>query len=230
VELIVRISRKKVLLQILLYTNLKRISKMTINIKGELIEFDKIELIIQERNIENVFKDNKRTLKYKLDKAINDPKNHLHKIAVEQKNKYKDYLNLNFGDFLMKLKNTGNEDYKAYLNKYGDKKYCIFKIQKHQREKGIYCFIIEDKIVYIGRSRKTFKERINDYGKITAYNCLKNGQSTNCNINSKINELNQVFIGFHLMTKSTNEEIIKLENQIIKYLIKETELWNIQKN
>ena len=77
---------------------------MTIKINDKLIEFDKIELIIQKRNIENVFKDNKRTLRYKLDKAINNSKNYLHKIAFDQKIKYKDYLDLNFGEFLMKLK------------------------------------------------------------------------------------------------------------------------------
>lgn len=204
---------------------------MTININDKLIEFDKIELIIQERNIENIFKENnKRTLQYKLDKAINDRKDCLHKIAIRQKEKHRDCLNLNFGEFLMKLKEEGDSDYILYLNKYGDKKYCFFKIEKHLSDKGIYCFIVENEIVYIGRSRKTFKERINEYGKISAYKCLKDGQNTNCNVNSKINELNQVFVGFHLMSQSTDEEIIDLEKKIINNQKKITELWNIQRN
>jgi hypothetical protein len=203
---------------------------MKIKLNDQIIEFDKIELKIQERNIESIFKDNKKKLRDKLDKAISNPENCLHRIAVQQKEKYKDYLNLNLGEFLMKLKEIGNKDYLLYLNKYGDKKYCFFKIDKHLKEKGIYCFIVDDKISYVGRSKKTFKERINEYGRITAYNCLKDGQATNCNINSKINDYSQVYIGFYLMSQASNEEIIELEKQIIRNQLENTELWNIQRN
>ncbi|WP_179008578.1 hypothetical protein [Winogradskyella forsetii] len=203
---------------------------MKIKLNNQIIEFDKIELNIQERNIDNIFKNNKKTLRYKLDKAINNPKNCYHRIAVKQKEKYAEYLNMNFGEFLLKLKENGNDDYILYLNKYGDKKYCFFKIEKHLSEKGIYCFIVDDEILYVGRSKKTFKERINEYGKITAYNCLKDGQATNCNIISKINDYNQVFIGFYLMSKASNEQIIELEKLIIRNQLENTELWNIQRN
>ncbi|WP_163518256.1 hypothetical protein [Gelidibacter japonicus] len=203
---------------------------MKIEINNQIIEFDKIELNIRERNLENVFKVNKKTLGYKLDKAIDNPKNCLHRIAIDQKEKYVDLLNLNFGEFLIKLKNNRNQDYLLYLNKYGDKKYCFFKIDKHLKEKGIYCFIVDDEIVYLRRSKKTFKERINEYGRITAYNCLKDGQATNCNINTKINDYKQVFVGFHLMSRASNEEITELERSIIRNQLENTDLWNIQRN
>lgn len=203
---------------------------MRIEIDNQIIEFDKIELNIRERNLENVFKGNKKTLRYKLDKAIANPKNCLHKIGIDQKEKYVDFLNLDFGEFLIKLKNNGNQDYLLYLNKYGDKKYCFFKIEKHLKEKGIYCFIVDDEIVYVGRSKKTFKERIDEYGRITAYNCLKDGQATNCNINSKINDHKQVFVGFYLMSQASNEEIDEFERLIIRNQSENTDLWNIQRN
>lgn len=200
---------------------------MTINLNGREINFQTIEIKIIERNIENIFKDNKKKLSYKLEKAIKNPKDRLYHIAEEQKLKHKNFLDLTLGEFLLKLKSDGNLDYEAYLNKYGDKKYCIYKIEKFEKDKGIYCYIVENVIVYIGRSKKNFKQRFSEYGKITAYNCLIDGQSTNCNINSKINNLDNVKVGFHLMTHSSDEDIMLLEKVLIKN--QPNLIWNIQK-
>ena len=200
---------------------------MIINLNGRQIEFQTLDINIVERNIEHIFKDNKKAVLYKLDKAIANPKDRLHQIAKEHKIKYEGLLNLKLGEFLLKLKSEKNEDYLKYLNKYGDKKYCIYKIEKHEKDKGIYCYIIENEIVYIGRSKKNFKERFNEYGKITAYNCLIDGQATNCNINSKINELSSVKVGFHIMTNDSDEKITLLEKELLKNV--QNLKWNIQK-
>jgi hypothetical protein len=188
--------------------------------EGEYL-FEEIQLNIQKRNIENIFMDNKKTLGYKLNKALNNKKDSLHKIAVLQLIKYEQYLDLNFGVFLKVLKENNNDDYKLYLNKYGDLSYCEYKLNHFTNDKGLYCYIIENKVIYIGRSKKTFKERINEYGKITPYNCLIDGQATNCKINSIINELNSpsIKMGFYKMNNNKGEEISLLEKKVIKQLV-----------
>jgi L-rhamnose mutarotase len=201
---------------------------MRIIVDKKIIEFQTFEIEIIERNQKNNFQGNKRTLIYKLDKAICNQKDRLHRIANQQKEKYILYHQMQFGEFLLKLKNDGNKDYLLYLNKYGDNIFCNFKITNHHKDKGIYCYIIEDKIVYIGRSKKTFNERFKGYGKITPYKSLINGQSTNCNINSKVNELKSIKVGFYLMNNYSDIEIEELEKKIINYIKGGQNLWNVK--
>ena len=203
---------------------------MKIKINDETISFEVIEIEIKNRNQENIFLGNKKTLEYKLQKAINKPKDRLHKIAKNQKMKYKDYLDVELGKFLMHLKEINNPDFRLYLNKYGDSKYCNYTISKFKNDKGIYCYIVDDQIVYVGRSKKTFAERFKDYGKITPYNCLIDGQVTNCNINSKVNNLEKLKAGFYIMNDSSDKEIESLEKRVINSLKGNGGLWNVQKN
>lgn len=200
--------------------------KKTIDLNGNLIEFEVFKLNIIENNIENVFFGNSKKLRYYLEKASNNKKSRLNKLAEIHKERYKEYLDRSLGEFILALKNKGVHDYKLYLNKYGDEKYCFFKLDVFQNEKGIYCYIVEDTLKYIGRSRKNFKERINEYGKITSYNCLVDGQATNCNINSKINSIKEVYIGIHTMTNKCDIEIENLERTILQNINLE---WNIKK-
>ncbi len=191
------------------------------------------QLKVENKNQQNLFEGNKKTLGYKLKKAINNEKDRLHKISSSFYDKYQDKLDMSFGCFLKMLKDNNNPDYLFFLNKHGDLSYCDFMLENFKNDKGLYCFIINDEIKYIGRSKKTFKERINEYGKITPYNCLIDGQATNCKINSKINSLNNslIFIGFYLMNTSTDIEISDLEKKMIKSLNDEGyDLWNTQIN
>jgi hypothetical protein len=206
---------------------------MIIKTKDGDFQFQEIQIKIQKRNIKNIFTNNKKTLGYKLHKALNNKKDSLYKIAEFQLKKYEQYLDQNFGEFLKQLKENNNDDYKLYLNKYGDLSYCEFKLNQFTNDKGLYCYIIENRVIYIGRSKKTFKERINEYGRITPYNCLIDGQATNCKVNSKINNLNQEIItmGFLIMNEFSDTEISTLEKKIIKFLNENGEdLWNSQLN
>jgi hypothetical protein len=202
---------------------------MELIIENQVMNFELMKLVIIENNLENIFSKNKKTLKYFLEKAVNNKKNRLHKIAGQQLEKYSSYLNLSIGEFLFKLKSVNNLDYKLYLNKYGDEKFCRYKIEGFLNDKGIYCYVVDNEIKYIGRSKKTFKERFNEYGKITPYNCLIDGQSTNCRVNAKINSLkkNEVYVGIFKMTNSSNEQIKDLETKILSLGNFE---WNIQKS
>ena len=199
-------------------------------VKVEEIEFEVLSVKIVNRNQENIFKDNKKSLIYRLDKAIAKSNDRLNKIAQQQKDKYLNYHQMELGKFLLNLKELGDEDYKLYLNKYGDRKYCNYRIDNFLNDKGIYCYILDNKIVYVGRSKKTFIERFKEYGKITPYNCLIDGQATNCNINSKINDIKSFNVGFYLMNDSSDKEIEVLEKKIIHNLKTTNELWNVQKN
>jgi hypothetical protein len=200
---------------------------MELLIENTTIKFEIIPVTIIQRDLENIFIDNKKTLRYSLEKAIMDNKNRLNKIASEHLTKYSTLLDLNLGEFLLKLKSESNSDYKLYLNKYGDRRYCIYKIDQFLNDKGIYCYVVDNKIMYLGRSRKTFKQRFNEYGKITAYNCLIDGQATNCHINSIINSIDNVFVGIYKMTNKSDEEIKEIEKRILKH---KTFEWNIQKS
>lgn len=203
---------------------------LLIHVNNQPIRFEVISVDVVGRNQENMFQGNKKTLGDRLDKSISQSKDRLNKIAQHQKDKYGVSLHKELGEFLVELKDQGNEDYKLYLNKYGDKKFCNFHINKHQKGKGIYCYIVEDKIVYIGRSKKTFNERFKGYGKITPYKCLIDGQSTNCNINSRVNDIEHIKVGFYLMNNFSDTEIEVLEKEIINTLKKTHNLWNVQVN
>ena len=204
---------------------------MKIKVDNIVIEFNIINVSITNRNQNNLFKDNiRRTLKYYLDKAIINNKNRLHKYASSLKDKYSADLNSKLGEFLFKLKDESNNDYKLFLNRHGDELYCNYNITKYSNDKGIYCYIVDDKIVYIGRSKQTFSKRFKDYGKITPYNCLIDGQATNCNINSRVNSLDSLTVGFYIMNNSTDKEIEILEKKIINALKNDNDLWNIQIN
>jgi hypothetical protein len=125
---------------------------LLIHINNQPINFKVTTVGINNRDQENIFKDNKKTLGYRLDKLLSKSKGRLREITQQQKDKYSEYLNLSLGEFLL------------YLNKYGDKKFCNYHINEFGNSKGIYCYIVNDEIVYVGRSKMTFNERFRDYG------------------------------------------------------------------
>ncbi|NVN19439.1 hypothetical protein GUA46_13900 [Muricauda sp. HICW] len=142
-----------------------------------------------------------------------------------------DQLSRPIGTVLSDLKKQKNNVYKMFLNKYGDSSFCSYKATSHHWDKGLYFYIVENKPVYVGRCANTkFGPRINDYGKITAANVYKTGQSTNCRINSKINtilrEEGEFKIGLYIMNHSTVEEISQKEKEVLSNNFFP---WNVQK-
>ena len=196
---------------------------MILKINDWELEFKIIALTFNEKkkDIESVFYNkNNKTLK----QTFEDPKYSSLNLLLPEK--YKAHLDKNLGDFLKILKEGNDSYYLRFLNKYGDKKYCKFEIDTHLTDKGIYCFIKDDKIKYIGRCINNFKKRINNgYGQISPKNCFKDGQATNCHLNSIINSADNVQFGVYLMTDKSTVEIKKLEKQILTCYRFE---WNIQ--
>jgi len=194
---------------------------MNLKINDRKLEFKIIPLTFNEKDIESVFYDkNNKTLK----QTFESPKYSRLKLLLSEK--YKAHLDKNLGDFLKILKKRKDNNYLCFLNKYGDKRYCKFKIDTHLKDKGIYCYIKDDKIKYIGRCTDNFKKRINQgYGKIHPKNCFIDGQATNCNLNSIINSAENVKFGVYIMTDKSTDEIKELEKQILTCNRFE---WNIQ--
>ena len=194
---------------------------MELKLNERKLTFKIIQLTFDKKNIENIFYDkNNKTLKETFE---HDKYSRLKTLLAD---KYKNQLDLKLGDFLKHLKQTNDKNYLCFLNKYGDNKFCEFKIQDHLTDKGIYCYIKNGEIKYIGRCTDNFKKRINQgYGKIHPKNCFKDGQATNCHLNSLINSADNIEFGVYLMTDKSTEEIKELEKLILTCNRYE---WNIQ--
>lgn len=53
------------------------------------------------------------------------------------------------------------------------------------RARGLYIYVVKNKLQYIGRCKDSFRNRINQgYGTIHPKNCFIDGQATNCHINA----------------------------------------------
>ena len=194
---------------------------MEIQLANQLITFKNVELNFSCYDRENLFELTKNTLRETYEnKRYSSLKRRHGKL-------YEEHLDFPLGVFLLHLKTNNNEHYKQFLNKHGDKKFCKFQISEFLPEKGIYCYGVKGKILYVGKTIKSFKERINDnYGSVSPYTCTKNGQSTNCHINSLLNDLkNEVKLGVYCMSEKTDMEIERLENEI---LTSDSYEWNVQ--
>jgi hypothetical protein len=194
---------------------------MNLKINDNTLEFKIVPLTFVAKDITSIFfNKNNKTLKETFE-------HHKYsRLKILLADKYNNHLGTKLGDFLKSLKQANDKNYLSFLNKYGDKYFCEFTIQDHLTEKGIYCYIKDDKIKYIGRCTDNFKKRINQgYGKIHPKNCFIDGQATNCHLNSLINSADNVKLGVYLMTDKSTEEIKELEKLI---LTSNRFDWNIQ--
>ena len=194
---------------------------MNLKINDQTLEFKIIPLTIVTKDVTSIFYDkNNKTLK----QTFEHHKYSRLKLLLEDK--YKSYLDNKLGDFLKSLKEAKDNNYLCFLNKYGDNKFCEFKIADNLYDKGIYCYIKDGKIKYVGRCTDNFKKRINQgYGKIHPKNCFIDGQSTNCHLNSLINSADNVKFGVYVMTDKTTDEIKEMEKLILTCNRYD---WNIQ--
>ena len=186
---------------------------MKISIAKKEIEFEKIQINILQKNIFTIYY-------CKNNKTLEETLNHKKYFRLKENISVKHYVHLKkqLGDFLKALKESGDEDYLKFLNELGDKLFCEFKINERLNDKGIYCFLIDKEIKYIGRCIDNFGKRINQgYGKIYPKNCFIDGQITNCKINSTVNSLKNVTFGIYIMNDKTTDEIKNLEKEILLF-------------
>ncbi len=93
------------------------------------------------------------------------------------------------GECVLELKRTGKAEYLKFLNRYGDDVYCDFRVDDPgtAKLKGLYCFVVDGQVRYLGRCTDSYTKRINQgYGRIHPKNCFRDGQTTNCHLNALI--------------------------------------------
>jgi hypothetical protein len=198
-----------------------KIKNMELKIEDNFIRFELVPLIFQQKNLSGIFFN-------KNNKSLKETLQHRRYVKFHNLflNKYNDRLDQGLGDFLKHLKESNDQNYLTFLNSYGDHKFCEFKIEKNLNDKGIYCFIQDDEIKYIGRCNDSFGKRVNQgYGKIHPKNCFIDGQTTNCHINSLVNSTENTKFGIYIMNNKSREEISNLEKLILTNYKFE---WNIQ--
>ncbi len=185
---------------------------MKIIIQDRNLIFTQIPLQFQHHGKVNLFsvKNNKTLAETLEDRRYSS-------LSIETHRRYPNSLNKKLGDFLLELKLNGDNYYLRFLNEHGNKVYCDFSIATTplSKAKGVYSFIIGEDIMYFGRSHDPFEKRLNQgYGHISPKNCYRDGQSTNCHINSLIAR-NSSDISFHVLPLDNDLEIDRLEKQLI---------------
>ena len=112
-------------------------------------------------------------------------------------------------------------------NLLNNKLFCEFKLENSEPLTGVYLWVVDDEIRYVGIARN-LKERFDEYGHIYPTNVFKNGRSTNCkmNMNARIWKDNKIDIYFYDTSKLENNKNSRsrtirkrLEKYLINYLI-----------
>ena len=194
---------------------------MKLKIKNLTFEFKKIPINIIKKGLTSIFYN-------KNNKTLRQTFEHYKYSQLRDllEDKYRSYLDYKLGDFLKILKESNDKNYLYFLNKYGDNEFCEFKINESLSDRGIYVYVIDNNIKYVGRCTDNFNKRINQgYGKIHPKNCFIDGQATNCHLNSLINSVENVTLGIYAMNDKSLEEIKEMEKTILKSYKYD---WNIQ--
>lgn len=148
------------------------------------------------------------------------------KFKATFRERYLEFSNMPIGDFLLMLKEKDDFYFLNYLNPNGNKKFCRFSLIESNLidRRGIYFYQLSNEIAYIGRCRDSFRNRFNNgYGRISPKNCYIDGQSTNCKINSLVNQHSGAIKVF-VLPMNDEYQIVSLEKELIQKYKPE---WNV---
>jgi hypothetical protein len=101
--------------------------------------------------------------------------------------KYSRYLSMKSGLFLGHLKERHDPFYREFLNSYGDEKYGTLRLENANDadKKGVLIVVVNKGIYHAVNCQDSFRIMVNDvFGRISAEDCLFNGDSTRCRINA----------------------------------------------
>ncbi len=194
---------------------------MAVTVDGRWLEFQHATLTFLAHGLSDVFgqKNNKtleQTLAHRRYVKLTDMIAHQFSGSMHEP----------LGDFLLRLKRSGNSIYRRFLNPYGDGVYCRFRMELGliSSKKVLYCYCVGGRLRYVGRSLDPFEKRINQgYGTIHPKNCFLDGQATNCHLNALIAE-NVSAVSLFVLPLSDDTEIRHLERELIQSLQPH---WNI---
>lgn len=182
------------------------------------LEFVPIKLVLHKSGLTNLFaaKNNKTVAETLASRNYS-------RLSSEVCRQYPSALNEKLGKFLYGLKINGDKFYLRFLNEYGDSTHCDFSMAEPLESKGLYCLVTGGVVRYIGRSHDPFEKRINQgYGHLSPKNCYRDGQATNCHLNSLIAE-HWAQITFYVCPLENDDEIDALERALVRQLRPE---WN----
>lgn len=97
-------------------------------------------------------------------------------------------INLVFYEFNIRVKEPNKS---IQLNQYANSLFTSFSIDSPTLEdkKGVFVFIIDDVVIYVGKTDTSLKKVIQGtYGKIVPRNLHSDGQLTACKLNSFLNQ------------------------------------------
>jgi hypothetical protein len=195
---------------------------MKIVVQGHQLDFIQIPISFHHHGIVNLFaQKNNKTLAETLSSK------RYASLSKEVFRQYPNFLNEKLGEFLYRLKINGDKFYLRFLNEHGDNVFCNFSIAPTSlsKSKGIYCFTVEKTIKYFGRSHDPFEKRLNHgYGHISPKNCYRDGQSTNCHLNSLVAKC-FTEVDFYVYPLDDDFKIDRLEKILIGLHKPE---WNVQ--
>lgn len=192
-----------------------------LNVSGHSMIFVNVPLVFIAHGLTDLFakKNNKtlrETLTHRRYKFLSD----------NISSQYASALDMSLGLFLAELKSKDDQTYRRFLNPHGDKTYCQFRLAAGQINtmRGIYLYLCDREVAYIGRSFDPFRKRVDQgYGKIHPKNCFIDGQSTNCHLNSLIEEHHQR-ISFYVCPMTDDSIIEATERALIQ---ERKPRWNI---
>ncbi len=194
---------------------------LTITVDGRLLEFQRAILTFLDHGMTDVFgQKNNKTVEETL------ARRRYAKLSGVVARQFSGSMREPLGDFLLRLKRSGDPIYKCFLNPYGDGVYCRFRLERGplSSKKGLYCYCLRSSLVYVGRSIDPFEKRINQgYGAIHPKNCFLDGQATNCHLNALIAE-DVSAVSLFVLSLSEDIEIDRLERRLIQMLQPQ---WNI---
>ena len=76
------------------------------------------------------------------------------------------------------------------LHRFGKGAFCRFHINAPEIA-GVYLWVLDNEILYIGRTKNLLRRFNGGYGKISASNCYEGGTITNCRMNKVLLELSE---------------------------------------
>jgi hypothetical protein len=196
---------------------------MKIVVQGHQLDFTQVPISFQYHGIVDLFaKKSNKTLAETLSSK------RYASLSEEVFRRYPNSLNEKLGTFLCRLKNNGDKFYLQFLNKYGDNVFCDFSIAATtlSESKGVYSFAVGKTIKYFGRSHDPFIKRLNQgYGHLSPKNCYRDGQSTNCHVNSLVAKC-FTEVAFYVCPLDDDYKIDRLEKLLINLHKPE---WNVQR-